>query len=290
LSKISSHVIHRMRYENLLDLHNLLITLMFAESTGNKRPYQEDHVPSFAPQASVTPYHPPMKCESDPEAAPTYSRANFPDIKFWTKEEFMEFEAKRKDLSDPMDQPGPCGRTRCAQGENVTMLFIEQSDGRAVSGMHAGDIRYFARSLWKDLYARGLAPETWGDAPRSIQDEYAHKMEKKWPILHYCENHWKVHHLTTKMYPGWYKGYHKKKSTGKGKDIKGKGPALKRRKTMVEDDDTGNCQTNPETDTVPDGSDDDHTIALPSWLKEDVCKGSSMGTSRPKARHLRDPL
>jgi len=96
LSKISSHVIHRMGYENLLDLHNLLITSMFAKSTGNKRPYQEDHVPSFAPRASVTPYHPPMKCESDTEAAPTYSQADFPDIKFWTKEEFMEFEAKRK--------------------------------------------------------------------------------------------------------------------------------------------------------------------------------------------------
>jgi len=77
---------------------------------------------------------------------------------------------------------------------------------------------------------------------------------------------------------------------GKGKDIKGKGPALKRRKTTVEDDDAGDCQTDPETDTVPNSSDDDHTIALPSWLKKDVHKGSSMGTSRPKARPLTDPL
>ena len=137
---------------------------------------------------------------------------------------------------------------------------------------------------------RGLAPEMWGDAPRSIQDEYAHEMEKKWPVLCYCENHWKDYHLTTKTYPGWYKGYHKKKSTGKGKDIKGKGPALKRRKTTVEDDDAGDCQTDPKTNTVPDGLDDDHTIALPSWLEEDVHEGSSMGTSRPKARPLRDPL
>jgi len=52
----------------------------------------------------------------------------------------MEFEAKRKDSSNPMDQPGPHGRTRCTQGKNITVLFIKQSDGRAVSGMHAGDI------------------------------------------------------------------------------------------------------------------------------------------------------
>ena len=58
---------------------------------------------------------------------------------------------------------------------------------------------------------------------------------------------------------------------------------------MVEEDDTGDCQTDPETDTIHD-SDEDTDVAPPRQLEEDFREGPMRGISRPKARPLKDPL
>src|SRR5712691_7937196 len=132
-----------------------------------------------------------------------------------------------------------------------------------------------------------MAPQKWSDASRSLQDEYAHDMEKKWPLLQLCDHHWKAHYLATKNYPQWYKHHHKK--MGDDKDTEQMGPPQKKQKTAVDsddnddDDDTGDCQTDPEA------SDEDRNTAPPSWLNEGIHEGPTRGTSRPKARPLRDP-
>jgi len=69
-----------------------------------------------------------------------------------------------------------------------------------------------------------------------------------------------------------------------------KGPTRKRHRTTTEGNDTGDSQTDPETDIEPNAFEEDSNVTLPSWLDEDIHEGPSRGTSRPKAQPLRDPL
>jgi len=109
-------------------------------------------------------------------------------------------------------------------------------------------------------------------------------METQWPVLQYCSNHWKTHHIAMKNYSQWY-GRHK---TNK---MEAKALAEKKRKTTIGDDNTGDYLTDSdlETDIVPsEASDKASNITLPSW--KDAHKGPVAGPLRPKARPLRDPL
>jgi hypothetical protein len=227
--------------------------------------------------------------ESKPTTTTVYSQSNCPDIKYWTKKEWTEAQSAKKNSSDPTDQPGARGKSRCAQGVNVSAKYLEEHNGMPVTGTKAAKIREYARSIWIDFDARGVAPRKWSHAPRSVQDEYVRDMENQWPILQYCEDHWKVHHLATNSYPQWYKSHHVSKKVD---NTETKGPAQKRRK--VEDDDTGDraSEADSETNTDPDASDSDadNNIASPSWLEEGIREESTSGPSRPKARPLRDPL
>jgi len=133
-------------------------------------------------------------------------------------------------------------------------------------------------------YARGLAPKTWGNASRKDHNKYEREMETWWPVLRYCSNHWKTHHIATKNYSQWY-GHRETNKT------EAKAPAKKKCRTTIGDDNTGNYQTDPdlETDAVPsEAADEDSNIALPSW--KGAHKGPVAGPLRPKARPLRDPL
>jgi len=237
-------------------------------------------------QAGVTPHDPYKEERSKPTIS--CSRSDYPDIKYWTKEEWNEAQSAKKNSSDPVDQPGARGRSRCAQGENVSAKYLEQTNGTPIGGRQAADIRAYARSIWIDFDKRNVAPRKWSHAPRSLQDEYVRDMETQWPVLHYCENHWKVQHIATNNYPQWYKNRH---MSSKADNTETKGPAQKRRK--VEDNDTGDHEADPDTDTDHDASDldEDSNIASPSWLEEGIREESTTGPSRPKARFiLRDPL
>src|SRR6266567_7643747 len=64
--------------------------------------------------------------------------------------------------------------------------------------------------IWKDLYQRGIAPEKWTDVFRDVHEEYLCKMEERWEVLRYCNNHWKASKLATMLYSIWYNKYHKK--------------------------------------------------------------------------------
>jgi len=174
------------------------------------------------------------------------------------------------------------------QGQNVSMKYIQQPDRSLITGAQAKAIRRHARSIWINLFTRGLALKTWSRMPRSIEDKYVCEMEEQWPILWYCKNHWKVNYLVTQNYPIWHKTH--QKNLGKDNNTETKGPTQKRHRTTTEGNDTGDSQIDPKTDIEPKALEDDSNIALLSWLNKDICKGPRRDTSRPKAKPLRDPL
>ena len=263
----------------------------YVDSESRKRSHTEDSAPVMATRAGVMP-HGPSEEKPDPAARAVRSRSEYPDIKYWTRDEWTVTESRKKESTDPTDsKTGQKGRTRCAQGENVSATFIEDTDGELIGGKEVSDIRAHARSLWKDFYARGIAPKKWSDAPRSLIDEYSRDMEEHWPVLQYCANHWKANHIATLAYSQWYKYYHRKISANQVTEQKG--PAQKKLKKTVDSDDN-DIQMDPETDTThdSDASDEDRSTTLPSQLDKDIREGPTRDTSRPRARPLRlgDPL
>lgn len=164
-------------------------------------------------------------------------------------------------------------------------------DGKSISSREAAKIRAFPRSLWKYFYTRGLAPRKWSNAPRSVQDKYNYKMEK-WPVLQLCSDNWKAFHLATKTYLQWYKLYHRK-IKGFGKAV-AKGPPPKKCKVDIEENDTDQPGSDPDTDTVPheDSDQDSNTFSLPESpkLQGVIHKTAVNRALMPRARQLEGPL
>lgn len=278
----SSHVAYRATHQKLVESHGLLMAT-YVETM--KRPRTEDLVSLPDPQDVLAPH---TLHTIQGSATPVYSRSDYPNVRYWYKEAWRQVESKRKDSSNLGSNASIRGGTRCAQGENVSTTYIEESDGTPIPGLRAAEIREFARSIWKGLYSRGLAPPKWRDATLRVQDEYTAEMERRWPVLGYCENHWKVRYLATKNYPQWYGKYEEKMK--KAKNNQTDEPPLKKPKNMIEDDDTGNCQSDVETDAAPEVSDRDINLASSSQLEDNIREVPRIGTSRPRARPLKDPL
>ena len=147
--------------------------------------------------------------EQHSTAPPPLSCTQFPHMKFWTKEEWRASKITRKDTSK-------INNTENAPGGPTTYLKLE--DGTPAPRTMATSIQKTARSIWIGLFKCGKAPSKWGQASRETEDEYVHGMEKRWPILHLCEGHWKAIQIATTNYPQWYLYQSSRASQVKSKD------------------------------------------------------------------------
>jgi hypothetical protein len=183
-----THQIYRETLHTVLKTHNLFVT-NFIDS--KKRPHAELEDPSPIPETTAVamPHDHCKQVDSDTSEKDACLQSDYPNINFWMKEEWIEYESKRKDSANPINKPGVRGRMRCAQGENVSMKYIETEDRTLISGRQVAAIREYARDLWKDFYQRGLAPQKWSDALKGVKDKYAQDMEETFKVLRYCNNH-----------------------------------------------------------------------------------------------------
>jgi len=90
---MAAHIIFRMMHQKLADSHNLLMST-YIEST--KRLCMEDHTPLLNPTTPLMPLHAP-----NPDGANLmeYLRSDYPDIHYWTRKEWKDFENKSKNSS-----------------------------------------------------------------------------------------------------------------------------------------------------------------------------------------------
>jgi hypothetical protein len=149
------------------------------------------------------------------------------------------------------------------------------------------------QGLWADFYKRSMAPPNWSKASMHVKKIYIHEMERNWPVLRYCNNHWEAHVIATGNYPQWYKNYSTRKFE------KSDEPAQKHCKTVHEPEDNENAQPKSEFKTNTDGlmledMDEDWHInaSTPFPVDQGDQEEPRGGSSRPQARPLtlRDPL
>jgi hypothetical protein len=165
--------------------------------------------------------------------------SDFPYIRYWMKHGWKKHLKETKDSSPLEPSTGTRGGSRAAEGENVMMQYIEEADGTPISAEKASQIRGRARSIWIGFYPWGLAPDVWGDASKEARDQYYCEMEKHFPVLRYCENHWKAQAVATSIYSQWFRLFDSKKPhlkrPIKDEDNTDDEPDKKRLKTAIED-------------------------------------------------------
>jgi hypothetical protein len=142
---------------------------------------------------------------------PAAERENYPLVKYWYRH---EWNAAELNVVAHIGA-GTHGKARAAQGENVTLRFIEDEDGNIIDGFRATTVRRFARELWASLNSVGKAPKTWGKVDASIAAQYRNEMERKFPELHLCDNSWKADLIATLNYPSWYNNNVEKEGNSK---------------------------------------------------------------------------
>jgi hypothetical protein len=131
---------------------------------------------------------------------PAAEREDYPLVKFWHRHEWNAAENNQV----AQIGTGAQGKTRAAQGENVTLRFIEDENGNIIDGFKATMMRRFARELWASLNVIGKAPKTWGKVDAGVAAQYRNEMGRKFPKLRLCDNHWKSDFIATLNYPSWY--------------------------------------------------------------------------------------
>ena len=122
---------------------------------------------------------------------PEAKREDFPLIKYWSQHEWTASDDSQ------VASIGAPGKARAAQGENISMKFVEDENGDVIDGFKAISIRKFARSLWAGLSKAGRAPKSWGRADAQTSSQFQIEMCQKFPELKLCEGNWKVDLIAT---------------------------------------------------------------------------------------------
>jgi hypothetical protein len=114
-------------------------------------------------------------------------------------------ESKSQITTEVNNKIGLRGKSRIAAGLNVSYGFVEDETGNPVSGFRISDITSQMREIWRELESKGMAPATWGKSNSTVRNFFRKRMYDLAPELRLCENNWKLDHLATLTYPGWYR-------------------------------------------------------------------------------------
>jgi len=130
---------------------------------------------------------------------------DYPKIKFWFKRQWTEFSNVH--ATNAASGPQARGRSRAAQGINVTMQYVELEDGTVVGGDRATEMRKFARAIWVSVSKAGPLPSKWGQADVQTRQQYLSAMGSRFPELRFCDLDWKIDQIATDNYPSWYSNW-----------------------------------------------------------------------------------
>jgi len=168
----------RISFEKVLETNKILIAAL-TESAKRPRPDDSELSADISPGLGKT--------GSSSLLLPPLSRADYPKVKFWTREEWDDHKSHLKDASGSKGK-GP-ERPSSLRGVNTTAVYLENEDGTHISGATVGQMRAVARTVWIELSERGKAPSSWGKASLEARNLYHSELERRWSFLRLCENH-----------------------------------------------------------------------------------------------------
>ena len=115
-----------------------------------------------------------------------------------------DVEAEGEELESVSPAPGSQrGQGRCRAGINVSMRYIQDTDGKVIDGHRAREIRIHARAIFVGFAMQGKHFASWGDADATSRRFFYNEMVIRFEELQYCDLDWKAEQIATDTFPGW---------------------------------------------------------------------------------------
>jgi hypothetical protein len=136
------------------------------------------------------------------------NEADFPNISFWTRDKWMAREKADNSVSNG-ERSGERGGRQMAKGINISMRFVEDSNGVVIDGFRVKMILAGALQMFFQLCELKKHPKTWGAAGTDILRTYCQEMEQQFSELALCADSWKAKYIATQNYSSWYNSHGK---------------------------------------------------------------------------------
>jgi hypothetical protein len=136
------------------------------------------------------------------ELLPQLDRNDYPMVATsWFQEPYLgkrkNGKAKLEEDEDAMDSDD----TKVS----ITSCYMVDENGEQLPETDKDAARCKARGFWNQLFREERAPPKLSGACLDVVDEYILVMEKAYPWLRLCANHWKSLQIWRNHYTGWYR-------------------------------------------------------------------------------------
>jgi hypothetical protein len=122
-----------------------------------------------------------------PVSPPPCSQEEFPDVPFWTRNDWNNFERKER-----------------AKGRIPSKLgFLTQPNGDPITSTRISNMGKEAQELWNTLYREREDPEVWKLKTKTASEYFSNSMRIKFAEFRWCEDDWKVEVFGTIRFPDW---------------------------------------------------------------------------------------
>lgn len=123
-------------------------------------------------------------------------------MKWWKENSWRAYIKAGRGSSKIGKSTGNQGKTRAANGENVSCLYIEDADGVAVDGHCVRRLREFAANTLTYMKEQKLllGATRWEDVDVRVRETCVDALRRKCPELQACEDNWKTHVFMKEAY------------------------------------------------------------------------------------------
>ena len=139
---------------------------------------------------------------------PELDRANYLNVKNWGAEDYNILRRGRKRGGEDLTEDEPT---------SILSRFMEDENGNQIPEKMKRAVRKMAKGFFIDLLQANNAPAAWGSVPLSVRNKFINTMEKAYPFLRFCEDHWKANQVATNSYSQWYQNATDRRDASKAK-------------------------------------------------------------------------
>jgi len=122
-----------------------------------------------------------------PVALQAEEEENYPDVGFWNKKDWNDFESRASTRNKRVDRFG----------------FLCDESGTHVSSEQLEDMTETAKVAWNELYHWRLDPTTWTKQNDQAMKYFSATMCMKFPEFRWCQGDWKLQEFAKHRYPDW---------------------------------------------------------------------------------------
>ena len=126
-----------------------------------------------------------------------------PQITYWFKHLREEERRRQEEFKTGKGRRGPA---QAAKGKNVAFWFLKEEDGTMLDGFTMANIRFEAKGIWREMCNKhGPIGLPWTSVLPKYRQLYWQKIEALFPILWFCDAHYKADSIAISDYTHWYK-------------------------------------------------------------------------------------